>query len=331
MGRIELRDPQSFFDSMLKGKSLREFSKEININYSTLKKWRRGCNLIPESQFHKLLRYLKDKSYWLNSVSLKREGWGQAKGGQIAISKLSKKELAKRLEKARSKIQRKPKKIRLVLNKNLCEFYGILMGDGCLSEFKENERIVRKRIIISGHKYLDKQYHENYIQNLIKDEFNLNSYIYCSKRHNIRSLIITSRPFFEILVKLGFPIGKKGQRLKIPDKLLKLSWELKKYIIRGIFDTDGCIIARKDENYRYPCIIITSHSKPLINQLYKLQRNKGYPFWIVKNKSEIRMRGIKNVIKWMDDIGSSNKRHRFKYQYWRKNKILPKKIHGPVD
>ena len=154
-------------------------------------------------------------------------------------------------------------------------------------------------------------------------EFNLNPYIYCSKKENIRSLIITNRPFFEALVKLGFPVGKKGQKLKIPNKILKLPWDIKKYLIRGIFDTDGCIVARKDENYKYPCIIISSHSKPLIKQLYYLLRSKEYPFWITKHKSEIRMRGIKNVKRWMSDIGCSNLRHKYKYEYWLKNKRLP--------
>lgn len=327
--RVKLTNPKSFFENVLEKKSLKNLSKKINVNYSTLKKWKGGDNLIPEDQFNRIIMHAKDKRYWLNCISFKKEGWGRSKGGKIAVSKLSKEELFRKLEKARSKIKIKNKIIKpakLVLNKNLCEFYGILMGDGCLSKFKRSENVTRNQIIISGHKSLDKEYHEEYIKSLIKNEFNLTPYIYCRKKDNVRSFIINNKPFFKALVKLKFPIGKKGQKLEIPIRLLKLSWNLKKYIIRGLFDTDGCLTARKDEGYRYPCLIISSYSKPLIKQLYNMLRNKGYPFWVNKKNTEIRMRGIKNVNRWMFDIGCSNSKHKDKYEYWLKNKVLPSNL-----
>ena len=43
------------------------------------------------------------------------------------------------------------------------------------------------------------------------------------------------------------------------------------------------------------------------------------------------MKGIKNVNRWMDDIGSSNPKHKFKYQYWVAHRKLPANlIIGPV-
>ena len=225
----------------------------------------------------------------------------------------------------------KTKEININLNKNLCEFYGALMGDGCLCKFKrKNRKNYGTRIIFTGHKILDKEYHERYLNELIKEEFNIKPYIYVSKIKNIRNLIISNNLLFKELKKLGFPIGEKGQKLKIPNKLMKLPWNIKKYIIRGFFDTDGCIYARKDENYRYPHISLSTNSKILIKQLYKILKERNYHVWISKgSKLDVRLKGIKNTIKWMDDIGSSNLRHTFKYEYFQKNGILPANL-GPV-
>ena len=62
MRRIKLKNSIRFFNEILKGKSLISFSKKVNINYSTLKQWRRGELLIPENKFYELLKYSKDKA-----------------------------------------------------------------------------------------------------------------------------------------------------------------------------------------------------------------------------------------------------------------------------
>lgn len=327
MSRVLIKNYKIFFKEILNNQSLRTFSKKTNISYSCLKRWARGENLIPKEIFLKLLIYSKNKNYWLNNTEYKLNNWGQKIGGINAIKKLSKSKLNKRLEKARKCIKNRIPNVKINLNKNVCEFYGALMGDGCLSKCKVN-RWYRYYIIFTGHKQLDKDYHENYLNNLIKKEFQIKPYIQLIKNVNARKMTLFNISLFKELKKLGFPVGKKGQKLKIPNRLLKLPWNLKKYLIRGIFDTDGCISARKDEGYKYPHIIITTSSKPLLGQLYKLLRERGYPAWITKSRREIKIKGIKNTTKWMNDVGSSNLKHKFKYEYWVKNKVLPTYLMG---
>lgn len=330
MKRIEIKEPIKFFDDILQNGSLRSFGKQIGINYSTLKQWRRGDLLIPEEIFYRLLKYSINKVYWLNQINIKQKNWGCSKGGKITISKLSKEELNKKLDKARKNIKKHSigKVVNVNINESFCEFYGALMGDGCISKFKTKENKIKTIMVISGHKHLDKDYHENYLKNLIKKEWDINAGIYFDKKANWRRLTIFNKSFSEHIIRLEFPIGKKGQRLVIPDYLFNLPWTLKKYIVRGIFDTDGSISARKDENYKYPHIIITSYSKKLIKQLYNMLKENGYPFWITKDETEIRMRGIKNINKWMKDIGTSNIRHKFKYEYFLRCGRVPPRM-GP--
>ncbi|MBU3941222.1 MAG: hypothetical protein KKH88_04815, partial [Nanoarchaeota archaeon] len=258
------------------------------------------------------------------NVEYLKENWGQSKGGKNTINKLSKKQLKEKLIKARKFIKNRPgnsgKKVDINFNKDFCEFYGALMGDGCLSLHKRKDcNKHRYGIIFVGHKTLDREYHENKLCKIINNDFKLNTYIQII--NNSRKITILNKSLFNQLKGMGFPVGKKGQKLKIPPKLSDLPWSLKKYIIRGLFDTDGCIFARKDEKYRYPHIMITTYSKPLLNQLSNMLKEKGYPVYV--SKKDVVIKGIKNTKKWMDDIGSSNQRHKFKYEYWLKHKKLP--------
>jgi|TARA_Y100000310_G_C20703963_1_gene832945 hypothetical protein len=333
MKRVLIKDLAGFLKDINKEKSLKKFSKKTKINYNNLKRWARGESLIPEKEFLNLLSYSKNKSHWLKNIEYKEEYWGSIKGGINSSKKRTKKEIREKMEKMRSCIKRKPKKVIFKMNKRTCEFYGSLMGDGCITKHKIKGRKHHRHVIcFVGHRELEKEYHEIYLRNLIKEEFKLNPYIWVSKKKKARVLKIHNKSLFSELIKLKFPLGKKGQKLKIPKKIENLPWNLQKYVIRGLFDTDGSIYARKDEFYRHPHLSITSISRPLIKQLHKILRKRGYPAWInkypLKFAQAIVIKGNKNTIKWMRDIGSSNSKHIFKYQYWLKNKKLPTYLLG---
>ncbi len=325
--RVRLNYPKKFFDEVLNGKSLRKFCLDNKINYNPAKWWRRGGCLIPKEIFDKILPMSKDREYWSKSAKYFDDNWGTSKGGKESIRKLSRKQLLSNLIYVRSK-RKIPKLLKIKFNKFFLEFYGALMGDGCLCKVKRKKYGTIYYIIISGHKILDRNYHENYLIPLIKREFGLNFKIKVNKNNNSMVTQKINKDLFLKLKNLGFPVGKKGQRLRIPKKLYNLNWKLSKNIIRGLFDTDGRIFSRKDERYRYPHIKITSKSIKLIKQLYKILREKDYPVRITKNKDEIILKGIENTKKWMKDIGSSNKKHLDKYNYWIKNGSLPAYLGG---
>lgn len=328
--RIKLNNPKTFFNELKKEKSLRKFSKEINIAYSTIKRWYRGENTIDQRVYDSLIKRSPDKAQWNNEITLLDDTWGQSLAGKISAIKLGKIGIKNKLQKARAKKRLDNyRKFNPRLSKKFCEFYGALIGDGCITVYKKWDGYTAYDIVIVGHKTRDRAYHF-YLKKIIEDEIKIYAKIVEIKKLNVRRIIIKSKGLIEFLNNLGFPTGKKGKKLSIPKKIIELEWYIKKNLVRGIFDTDGSILAKKHEKYRYPYIIITSISDKLLLQLHKILKKRGYPFYIRKatdtHAGEILMRGNKNVIRWMKDIGSNNQKHTIKYEYWLRNRFLPAKL-----
>ena len=320
--RIKLKNPPEFFEVLLRpeNRTLKDLSTSLHINYSSLKKYRRGDLLLPEELFNKLLNLSKYPSNITESIERLEDNWGSIKAGKSSANR----DLGnKRLAYARRFIKR-PKLI-LKLNEFFYEFYGALMGDGCISKFKDWEGKERIAIYVSGNKKLDSQY-LIYLRENLKEYFSISSYFYKYKSKNLCVLSIRNKKFSFYLNNLGFPTGLKSGKLKIPERFMKLHWNKQKMIIRGLFDTDGSICAKKREGYRYPQISIASKEGALLKQIYSLLRKRKYPCWI--SGKNLSLRGKDATIRWFDDIGSSNNRNIFKYKYWLKNRVLPPKL-GP--
>lgn len=316
--RIKVPQSRLFFDEILKEKNikLKALSKIVKINYSSIKKYRRGELLIPEKYFNKLLSLSHRKDFWKNEIYKFEDNWGVIRGGKnAAISDKNN----KRIEYARKFIKIKEPNIKL--NEFFYEFYGALLGDGCISQFPRKDGGKRIVICIVGNKRLDSEY-LLYLQRRLKKEFDISSYFYKSKTNNVSQLVINNKKFALYLTNFGFPIGLKYGKIQIPK--IDSSWEKQKMVIRGLFDTDGSICAKKREGYKYPQISISSKDSSILNRLNRMLRSKGYPSWV--SGQNISLRGAEATKKWFNDIGSSNNRNIFKYKYWLKNKVLPPKL-----
>ena len=320
--KIKIKNSKKFFDEMLnkEGMSLRKFSKSLRIGYSNIKRYRRGESTIPQDLFDKLIKHSLNKKYWLKNLKKLNDNWGRSKGGKISSIQENR---TKILKYARS--FRKIRKVIIKQTPFFCEFYGALLGDGCICKFKKSkENYDRFLMVFSVNKNLD----SNYLKKLkyrIKKEFNLHSYYYEYKNKNVCVLVINNKGLcLDLNKRYGVPIGEKYEKLKISNKILSLPWRTKKFFLRGLFDTDGCIVANKREDYRYPWIVITSKNVAFLNHLKKILRKHGYPAYITG--TDVCVRGINNVKRWFNDIGSSNNRNILKYKYFLKYKRLPANI-----
>ncbi len=205
----------------------------------------------------------------------------------------------------------------VLFDEKFCEFYGALMGDGCLSSFKVRDRkfnVVR----LDGHKENDYDYFNNVLKTLIKDVFDKDVSIRFRKNYNIVFIYFQSPEIFNILKSTGFPVGKKGE-IRIPKNLLNLDWKITKCIIRGLIDTDGCVYFTKNgsETYSYPAIDFRSISQTLINQMYELLKRNGFnPY---KRYTHLILYGKNNFDKWLSEIGFSNFNHISKTRVWKLN------------
>ena len=192
----------------------------------------------------------------------------------------------------------------------IAEIVGIYIGDGHI--FREKNKF---QIGFTGNPLTDVELFEK-ITELIKKEWGKD--VKFKVRANGLRMAFRSKEISSFLIKgLRLPYGKgKGERVTIPEDIAK-NWNLAKYTIRGIMDTDGTIfISKKPRVERYPTIEITTTSPILASQLREILMNNGFRVGNIRksiSKSSklpayrVPLYGKENVRKWLNEIGFSNK------------------------
>ncbi|MBU0460034.1 MAG: hypothetical protein KJ771_04460 [Nanoarchaeota archaeon] len=164
-------------------------------------------------------------------------------------------------------------------------------------------------IYIAGHKTDDLHYHENVTKPLFKELFNKNVNIGFRKKEHALFIRFSDQEIFAKLSKY-LPIGRKYDFLKIPEDILSNQ----KYFfafVRGLADTDGCVVFSKQHRTYpyYPRIEITSKSKIFLSKILLELKTVGF-YGSVSHKGKDNYRleipGIKNLFKWLEFIGFSN-------------------------
>ena len=172
--------------------------------------------------------------------------WGQKNSAMKFLNALSKEELFSRMKYIRSFKRMQEYNLELPITAELCEFFGIMLGDGCISKYTAYKNVNRCDIVITGDKRYEQKYY-NYIELLLKNNFNVNYYIFKSNTDNSIRLFIRNKRFSDFLLKIGYQSGEKARTATIPENFMNLEWNLLKNIIKGIYDTDGTIFAHKRE------------------------------------------------------------------------------------
>lgn len=211
------------------------------------------------------------------------------------------------------------------ISEDLAEFYGIMIGDGCLSYVPAYKGTGPKYVVyIAGDSRNDFEFFTHIVL-LINRLFGINVRI--EKRADCNGILIrfSSKRVFELLRSFGFPVGKKRGIMIPADFSRNQLWS---YVTRGIFDTDGCVVFSKQHKklHYYPRIEITNSSKKLIDQLHLLLTQAGFVCSQRKtgvNCLKLEIAGVKNIEKWMQTIGSNNQKHVRKYLIWQKLGYYP--------
>ena len=226
------------------------------------------------------------------------------------------------------------------MTNQLAEDIGIMIGDGCLSIYKDKKR-VNYDISCIGNLYDEKSYYESYIKNLKLCLFNLKFGLIESKRDSTCILRAHSKGIIEFYSKsIGLPIGKKD-RIGIPSIIFsKRSFLIS--CIRGIGDSDFSLtFKRKDSEIPYyPVIKIISKSRNLIGDLNCGLKCLGFKPTVsydvctfdkrTKNhyiSHSLDLNGKKQVERWMELIKFNNTKNLIKYRFWKNNGVGPSKHH----
>ncbi|MFH1895445.1 MAG: LAGLIDADG family homing endonuclease [archaeon] len=303
--------------------SVNDLLIDLNCSRTSLKYFKRGKRTIPVDIFLRLLDYVpeNEKSVLTSKAKYLPSTWSAVKGGIVSNSKLTKNQLKEKMTKVRSHIKsQQSTSLPSLNNLDACEFFGTMLGDGSLCTFK-NEGRIRFDTRIAGNLKKDRIYLE-YMVGLIKSLFNSKASLYPDKKQNCLQLSTRKKSIFDWLKSNGYPVGKKPKSFCMPSNIMKLHIKNKNRLIRGLLDTDGHINARKDEEYKYPYISITSCSDNLKKQLKELLRKQGFPAFI--HADSVSVRGIKHFNRWFEVIGSSNPRILKKYEEFNNTgKIIP--------
>ena len=95
-------------------------------------------------------------------------------------------------------------------------FYGIMLGDGCLSQYKPKDRNERFAIVITGGLKDDREFFEHILVPLLKSFGRRSVTIKERKSCGAIEINFPDKNLFERVKSHGFPIGKKGPKLIIP-------------------------------------------------------------------------------------------------------------------
>lgn len=105
--------------------------------------------------------------------------------------------------------------------------------------------------------------------------------------------------------------GKKSDKIQLPDLPDDLLWAF----VRGLFDTDGCIISPSSKS-TYPTSSICSTSKKMIHGLEELCDRNDIVYSSNEKRPTITFGG-KNCLKFMEKIyGEANFFLQRKYDFW---------------
>jgi len=207
------------------------------------------------------------------------------------------------------------------ISNELAEEVGWHIGDGSMNFYKNSGKL--KGIYqLRGHIEDDKEHYETRIRPLFEKLFGIKLSIRDMPSTRVVGFQIWNDDLVNFKKKLGLPLGFK-YNVKIPSNFLK-NIELRKAVIRGIFDTDGGIYLQKKYGKLYPRLSITTISLELSEQLLKIFDEIGlratrysqlYERGFNRKRAYIvGIRGVEMFHKFMKEISPKNPKHVKKYK-----------------
>lgn len=201
---------------------------------------------------------------------------------------------------------------------NQYEFLGIVIGDGCLLYYPKHHIY---GLEITGNPYEEQDYYQE-IKKFIENKFDLKVRVYTRKlkKGNGLKLVCYGKRLADWLKVHGIK-RKKTYFTSIPSHLL--DWKFSKFIIKGIFETDGSIYFSKSKKHPYPTyprLEICTASLKLAGQIVSILNDNGFKAksYIKHNTITIYMSGENMINKWKKEIGFAGLKNHTKYDLWKK-------------
>jgi len=195
---------------------------------------------------------------------------------------------------------RKSLKKPLKYSTKLAELFGIILGDGGITD---------NQVKITLNRKTDREY-SIFVKKLVKKT--LGEVPSLNLRDNVINVAISGAGIVEELEKFGLKRGNKVfNQVGIPSWIAR-NKEYAKACLRGLMDTDGGVYFHhhtvRGNKYVNFGLTLSNHSKPLLTGAYRILLANYFSPSISNNK-KIYIYNLEEVKRYFKVIGSSNQKH----------------------
>lgn len=210
--------------------------------------------------------------------------------------------------------KRRGLKLPKILTEELAEETGIHLGDGFLSDKKNDFRV-------KGHRIDEKEYYDKHIKALYKKIYNLKVKIKDYGDSYGFELYSQAIKIFKTN-SLKIQPGKKD-KITVPTIIKKHpNPKIIAAFLRGIFDTDGSMHFKTKYGYSkyYPDISIAQKSSGLIKDISTMlnRLNLNHGIYLQRKYKTIHIYGYNRLLYFEKTIGFNNPKHLKKIAKWKK-------------
>lgn len=170
----------------------------------------------------------------------------------------------------------------------LAEFYGTMLGDGCMEKFSRTDKIT-----ISFNR--KEQEHLQHVFRMVSLLFKKNPSIRIRKVSQCDDLYFYQK---DISKRLDFPYGNKLRNSLFIPEWIKNDKSYLKHCFKGLFETDGDWFI--DEKYNTNVIKFTNHSLSLLRDINEVLLGLGYHPQL--RQWDVRLARRQEVYKFVDWI-----------------------------
>jgi len=315
---------KKFINKILSKISVKEIAKFCHLSERTIRDWRREKFLANLDTIRKLCK--KTNLKFPSNFELRNDYWYTASGssaGGIAVFKKygiigGDPEYRKRRWhewwKREGRYQKHPiigitkpiKKPRF--SKELAEFIGIMLGDGCISKYQVSITLCNK----------DEENYSKFIKKLIRKLFCVPVTVLEREKYSTIDLVVSRINLVRFCIeKLGLKRGNKiKQQIDIP-KWIKNNRSYSIACTRGLIDTDGSIFNHRycinGKLYSYRKLDFTSRSRPLRLSLFIILKREGIKARLA-GLYDVRIESQEDMRKYFKIFNSHNPKHLIRYR-----------------
>ncbi len=201
--------------------------------------------------------------------------------------------------------------INLKLSTELCEFIGAFIGDGFTRRYR-NHYLTQ----FTGDARYEGGYFKYSLAPIARRLFNI-SPSFKTLGNTLRMNFYSKSLYLLFTKRFHMPLGRKNLAVKIPEEIIEGEHCFVAGALRGIADTEGTVYfdLRSIYNAPYPRIQICTTSQPLACQIREILACLKYSIYVREdNRAEhprlyVEIYGLKQLQKWLREIGFSNEKH----------------------